>query len=376
MTAAAQRGTTTVSERAVRRIAERATAEALPSQDGARTTDTARTTGTARTTRAAASVRGRRADLSLAVSLPYPAPLADTVRDVQRHVVERTRELTGLDVPAARVSVTSLTPPTSSHPLVSPDPEAAPDARGSRTPRRWWSRRRIPVAVLSAVAALVCGALAFDLVRVHATHRTAAAWRTSAVHWAAGHGPGDPAVVALGGLTALAGVWMIVLALTPGRRRQSTVRTSSARVDAAVDRSAVQALVRDAVADVDGIGAVRVRVRRRRVTVRAGLAFGDRAHAHTAVTAAARDTLAGCLLSGGPRLRVTVAPEPVWQRPVPPADAPGPGDSGSTPTPALATAFPTATTSKVTASTRTPTPTSTSATTSATATTTAPGVDQ
>ncbi|NEA68517.1 DUF6286 domain-containing protein [Streptomyces sp. SID12488] len=321
MTAAAQRGTTTVSERAVRRIAERATTEALP----------------ARTARASASVRGRRADVSLAVTLPYPAPapLADTVRDVQRHVVERTRELTGLDVPAARVSVTSLAPPTSSsHPLVSPALEAHPadpDGRESRTPRRWWSRRRTPVTVLSAVAALGCGALAFDLVRVHTAHRTAAAWRTSAVHWATGHGPGDPAVVALGGLIALLGIWMIVLALSPGRRRQSTIRTSAAHVDAAVDRSAVAALVRDAVGDVDGVGTVRVRVRRRRVTVRAGLAFGDRAHAHTAVTAAARDALADCLLSGGPRLRVTVKPERMWQRPTPTADTPGHGDGASTP---------------------------------------------
>ncbi|MGY1499551.1 DUF6286 domain-containing Asp23/Gls24 family envelope stress response protein [Streptomyces sp. QTS52] len=330
MTAAAQRGTTTVSERAVRRIAERATGEALSARVGARTA------------RAEASVRGRRADVSLAVTLPYPAPLADTVRDVQRHVVERTRELTGLDVPPARVSVTSLAPQTSSQPLMFPALEAdpaAPDGGESPTPRRWWSRRRIPVAVLSAVAALGCGALAFDLVRVHTAHRTAAAWRTSAVDWAAGHGPGDPAVVALGGLTALLGVWMIVLALTPGRRYLFTVRTSAAHVDAAVDRSAVEALVRDAVGDVDGVGAVRVRVRRRRVGVRAGLAFGDRAHAHTAVTAAARDTLAGCLLGGGPRLRVTVTPESVWQRPAPTAGTPGHDDDGSAPAPA--TTFPT-----------------------------------
>ncbi|MDW4910869.1 DUF6286 domain-containing protein [Streptomyces sp. ADMS] len=349
MTAAARRGTTTVSERAVRRIAERATTEALPAGGGARTV------------RTAASVRGGRADVSLAVTLPYPAPLADTVRGVQRHVVERTRELTGLDMPAPRVNVTALAPPKSSHPLVSspapvsPAREAVPEARGSRTPRRWWTRRRLPVALLSSVAALGCGALAFDLVKVHLGHRTAAAWRTSTVHWAAGHGPGDAAVVAVGGLTALLGVWMIVLALTPGRRRVSTVRTSAAHVDAAVDRSAVEALVRDAVGDVDGIGAVRVRLRRRRVTVRAGLAFGDRAHAHTAVTAAARDTLAGCLLGSGPRLRVTVTPEPVWQRPAPTADTPGPGDGGSTPAPA-------------------PVPTSTS--TSAPASASTPGVDQ
>jgi hypothetical protein len=43
----------------------------------------------------------------LGVTLPRPAPPAATVPDVQRHVVERTRELTGLEAPAARVGVTS-----------------------------------------------------------------------------------------------------------------------------------------------------------------------------------------------------------------------------------------------------------------------------
>ncbi|MFI1487134.1 DUF6286 domain-containing protein [Streptomyces sp. NPDC020747] len=334
MTAAARRGTITVSERAVRRIAERATTEALPAPGGARAAQ------------AAASVRGRRAKVSLGVTLPYPAPLADTVRDVQRHVVERTRELTGLEVPTARVNVVALAPPPPSQPLVSPAQEADPDVGDSRSPRRWWSRRRIPVAVLASVAALGCGALALDLVRVHTAHRAAATWRTSAVHWLAGHGPGDPAVVVAGGLTALVGIWMVVLALTPGRRHQSTVRTEAGHVDAAVDRSAVQSLVRDAVGDVEGIGAVRVRVRRRRVTVRAGLAFGDRADAYTAATAAARTALTACRLRRGPRLRVVVAPEPVWQPPATTAAstadatgaAPGDGHDRSAPASTLVSA--------------------------------------
>ncbi|WP_406490209.1 DUF6286 domain-containing Asp23/Gls24 family envelope stress response protein [Streptomyces phaeochromogenes] len=330
MTAAAQRGTTTVSERAVRRIAERAATETLPAPGGARTA------------RAAASVRGRRAKVSLGVTLPYPAPLADTVREVQRHVVERTRELTGLEVPAARISVIALATPTSAQPLVSP----AEDTIATSAPWRWWSQRRVPVAVLTSVAALGCGALALDMVQVHTAHLPAAAWRTSAVHWLAGHGPGDPGVVVAGGLTALIGIWMVILALTPGRRHQSTVRTSANHVDAAVDRSAVQALVRDAVGDVEGIAAVRIRVRRRRVTVRAGLAFGDRAGAHAAATAAARAALTACHLRRAPRLRVVVTPEPVWQPPAPTADVtadatgatPGDDDGRSTPASALAPA--------------------------------------
>ncbi len=123
--------------------------------------------------------------------------------------------------------------------------------------------RRTPVTLLTLLATVACGALAFDLIQVHTAHRSAAAWRMSAVHWLSGHGPGDPAVVIAGALMGLIGIWMVVLAVTPGLRHRSTVRTAAERVDAAVDRSAVESLVRDAVGDVPGIASVRVRARRR-----------------------------------------------------------------------------------------------------------------
>ncbi len=181
--------------------------------------------------------------------------------------------------------------------------------------------RRTPVTLLTLLATVACGALAFDLIQVHTAHRSAAAWRMSAVHWLSGHGPGDPAVVIAGALMGLIGIWMVVLAVTPGLRHRSTVRTAAERVDAAVDRSAVESLVRDAVGDVPGIASVRVRARRRRVTVRTRLAFGDRTIAHAAVTAAARAAVTSCRLRREPRLRVTVTLDPVWQ---PPAQPPTP----------------------------------------------------
>ncbi|NEB05074.1 DUF6286 domain-containing protein [Streptomyces sp. SID13726] len=305
MTAAAQRGTTTVSERAVRRIAERAATEALPNEGGVRAAG------------AAASVRGTRAEVSLGVTLPFPAPLADSVRNVHQHVSERTRRLSGLEVSVARVAVTAFAPPV---PVRVPEAgEGVEDVPGLRTPRRLWSRRRVPVALVTWAAAVGCGALVLDLARVHFADRTPGVWRTWAVHWLSGHGPGDPAVVAAGGLTALAGLWMVVLALTPGHRRQYTVRGPGPRIDTVVERSTVAVLIRDAVTGVDGVTGVRTRVRGRRVAVRAALAFGDRAAAHTAVTAAARDALAACRLRRDLRLRVTVTPEPLWRPATEPA---------------------------------------------------------
>ncbi|MFD5257421.1 hypothetical protein ACFWM5_31920 [Streptomyces bobili] len=157
-------------------------------------------------------MRGGRAELSLAVALPYPAPLAATVQDDQRHVTERTGQLTGLDVGSTRLTVASLTVPRTP---VSPGPEN----NGGRTPPRWWSQRRVPVTLLTAAVAVSCGALAFDLVQVHTAHRTAAAWRMSALHWLSGHAPGDPAVVAVVAATALLGAWLVLLAVTAETER-------------------------------------------------------------------------------------------------------------------------------------------------------------
>ncbi|NNN29676.1 Asp23/Gls24 family envelope stress response protein [Streptomyces sp. S3(2020)] len=301
-TAAGERGTTTVADKVVRKIAERAATEALPLQS-------------ARAGKATAVVRGRRADVSVSVALPYPTPLPAAVRGLQDHVGDRTRRLTGMDIRAVRVGVTALIPRPAA---LAPAPgrsaaaESAVELAPSRTPLRWWSPRRLPMALLTLAAAVACGALAFDVVQVHLAHRPAASWRTDALHWLSRHDPGDPAV-AFGatGLAAL-GLLLIVVAVTPGHRRLLTLTSSAPRLRAAMDRTAVAALVRHAVAGTQGISEVKVRVRRRSVTVRARLAFGDRAGAQHQVECAARRTLDSCGLRRGPRLRTRVRPEDAW----------------------------------------------------------------
>ncbi|MFD8677014.1 DUF6286 domain-containing Asp23/Gls24 family envelope stress response protein [Streptomyces seoulensis] len=300
MTTPERRGTTTVSDRAVRRIAGRAVIEALP--DGA-----------ARATGSSAAVRGGRAEVAVDVALPYPAPLTPTVRRVQDHVTARTGELTGLDVRTARVGVTALTPART------PEPEGAtettPAPSRTRVPRRWWSQRRLPLGVLTLLATLTCGALATDLILVHTGHRPAALWRTGALHWLYVHGPGEPPVTAAALGCALLGVWLIVLSVTPGRRGLLTAHSPAPATRVAVDRGAVAALLRDTAAGTEGVDTVAVRVRRRRATVRAALAFGDRAAARDQITDAARRALAECGLRRPLRLRVAVRPLPVWTPP-------------------------------------------------------------
>ncbi|MFE2478041.1 DUF6286 domain-containing protein [Streptomyces sp. NPDC059389] len=308
MIAPAARGSTTISDKAVRKIAERAAGEVLPAP-------------LAGTARGSATVHGRSASVALDVALPYPAPLSDTLRSVQQHVTERTHQLTGLEVASPHVSVTRLAGlKTGADESAPTAPTDAPTPGGTRSARRWWSARRAPMAVVVLVAAAVCAAVTADVIRVRATHHTAAAWRLRAVDWLAGHGPGDPAVTIAAVVAAAAGTWLLAMAFTPGRRGQLPLTAADGHEIVVVDRSTVSALVRDAVGASDGVEAVRVRTGRRRLTVRASLAFGDRETALRQATDATDRVLADCPLGRAPRRKVTITPVPTWQTPLHTAD--------------------------------------------------------
>lgn len=208
MTEATDRGTITIADKAVREIAERAAGEALPVPLAGEAGGTA-------------TVHGRTATVELRVALPYPALLSDTARQVQQHVADRTRRLTGLEVAHPRLAVNQLvTPKTLLAPQdARPPAEEPPAARTrGRTPRRWWSVRRLPVAVPFFLAAAACAAVTADIIHVHTTPHRAAAWRTHAVDRLSGHHPGDLAVtVAAPAAPAAAavGVWLLALSATP-----------------------------------------------------------------------------------------------------------------------------------------------------------------
>ncbi|CAM5282482.1 hypothetical protein SVIOM74S_07993 [Streptomyces violarus] len=91
---AAGRGTTTVAPRAVRRIAERAAAEALP--DGGSVI------------RGSAAVRGASARIAVGVRLPYPVRADEAAQRIRERAETRTAALTGLSVPRAEVRVDAL----------------------------------------------------------------------------------------------------------------------------------------------------------------------------------------------------------------------------------------------------------------------------
>ncbi|MDI3419051.1 DUF6286 domain-containing Asp23/Gls24 family envelope stress response protein [Streptomyces luteolus] len=327
MTSPARRGSTVIADRAVRKIAERAAGEAVPDAMSASVSGSA-------------TVRGGRASVGLRIALPYPAPLSDTARRVRQHVAGRVRYLTGLETPPPRLTVSRLstlsTLSTRRHP-VAPHTDGA-DTR--RPPRRWWSQRRLPMALVTVPAAAFIAAVTADVIRVHATRQAAAEWRVRTWEWLGGHGPGDTPVVVAGTAVTVLGAWLIVLALTPGRRRQLPLSAPADRWNVAVDRSTLAAVIRDSVRDVPGVGAVSVRVRRRSVRVRARLDFGDVESAREQITAVAGGELAACRPARTPRLKVTVTCDlPQQPEPLNPDDTsrpPRPRSAVSSPPPPAA----------------------------------------
>ncbi|MER5298841.1 DUF6286 domain-containing protein [Streptomyces lasiicapitis] len=330
-TPAGERGATTIADRAVRRIAERAATEALG-------------TGEVRVGRGSAAVRGRRARVGVTVTVPYPGVLDDTGESVRSHVTERTARLTGLSVDPARVHVRELalqelsaqglsTERLSTEGHGSGGKAASTEAAVSHGGRRPWSERRLPVAVLALAAAVASGVLLFDVVAVHAAEEPPARWRVRLLDWLATHGPdgGSALNLAVAAAVFALGVWLLVLAVAPGQRRRLPMAPPLPGVRAVLERGTAAALLRDAVAEVPGVRRVGVRVGRRRARVRVGLEFGDPVTARQEVREAVEATVAEFGLTRPPRLRIRLRTEPSWRAPAAPTPPPAETEAAARP---------------------------------------------
>ncbi|MFD3974056.1 DUF6286 domain-containing protein [Streptomyces cyaneofuscatus] len=313
---AGERGTTTVAPRAVRRIAERAAAEALP--DGGSVL------------RGSAGVRGTSARISVGVRLPYPVRADEAARRIRERAAARTAALTGLSVPRAQVRVDALS--AGPAPVV---PEAvevvAPGLYGGRPGHRIRAERRVPAAVLAAVGAVACGLVLADVVAVR-FGGAPAGWRTAALDWAATHGPEDSAVRIGGAVAAVAGAWLLGCALLPGLRRRQRMTAPGPEVRAALDREAAARILRERALGVPGVVRARVTVRRRRAVVRAGVGYGDPAEVRAEAVRVLGAALPELGLARPPVLRVRVRREaglpPVEPVAVEPVAVTGPDVAG------------------------------------------------
>ncbi|WNI25516.1 DUF6286 domain-containing protein [Streptomyces sp. ITFR-16] len=147
--------------------------------------------------------------------------------------------------------------------------DPVPDnARGDSGAGRFWSARRIPAAVVALVVLGASGLLLYDVAAVRADH-PAMQWRRSLADELAQRRLDDVWVLTGASVAAALGLWLLLLALTPGLRDLLTMRRDHPGVRAALDRSAAAMVLRDRAVEVSGVQSVRVRMGRNKVGVRA-----------------------------------------------------------------------------------------------------------
>lgn len=181
----------------------------------------------------------------------------------------------------------------------------AGEERGGHRAHRPWSARRIPATLVASVVLVVAGAALVDVVAVRAG-RPAAAWRRHLADELATRPLDDVWMLTGAAVAAAVGVWLIVLALTPGLRHWLPLRSPTPELRASLNRDAAAVLLRDAAMRVPGVAKARIRVRRHRVKARADVRFRDSRQVKDdliAVLGEERDQLA---LARPPRIVVRV----------------------------------------------------------------------
>ncbi|MEE1754804.1 DUF6286 domain-containing protein [Streptomyces sp. SP18CS02] len=148
--------------------------------------------------------------------------------------------------------------------------EPAPGPSGERTGRegRFWSVRRVPAGLLALVVLAGSALLLYDVAAVRAD-RPPMRWRRVLTDELATRRLDDVWVLTGAGIATAAGLWLLVLAVTPGLRAVLPMRRGDAPVRAGLDREAVALVLRDRALEVGGVQSVRVRARRSKVLVRA-----------------------------------------------------------------------------------------------------------
>ncbi|MEU6389907.1 DUF6286 domain-containing protein [Streptomyces sp. NPDC046939] len=183
--------------------------------------------------------------------------------------------------------------------------ETRPPERGKRT-GRFWSARRVPATLAALVLLGGIGILLYDIASVRAG-RPGMQWRRTLARELAERPLDDTAVLIGAGVAAALGLWLFLLALTPGLRGMLPMRRVHPEVRAGLHRDAAAMVLRDRAMEVPGVQSVKVRVKRAKAKVRAVSHFRELDEVRGDLDAALGDSVRGLGLSHDPRLSVRVA---------------------------------------------------------------------
>ncbi|OEU96956.1 DUF6286 domain-containing protein [Streptomyces oceani] len=178
-----------------------------------------------------------------------------------------------------------------------------PGDAGRRANGRFWSSRRFPAVVLALLLLLGTGLLLYDLVAVRAGG-PAMAWRRTLADELATRALDDVWVLTGAAVLAAIGLWLLVLAVTPGRRGLLTMRAVTPEVRTGLERAAAALVLRDRAMEVAGVRAARVEVRRHKVKARAEAHFRELDEVRADLDSALEDGIRELGLAGRPRLSV------------------------------------------------------------------------
>lgn len=182
-----------------------------------------------------------------------------------------------------------------------------PAEQGRKADRkRFWASRRVPSVLSAIVLAGLSGMFLYDVVSVRAGNK-ATAWRRSLAHQLATRHLDDTWVILGASVCAAVGLWLLVLSLTPGRRRLLPMaRSGPAGARGGLDRRAARLVLRDRAMEVSGIRSAKVRVGRRRIKAHAASHFRELDAVRQDLDAAMAQAVAQLGLARPPRLRVRV----------------------------------------------------------------------
>jgi hypothetical protein len=183
----------------------------------------------------------------------------------------------------------------------SADATPVPDGRA----HRFWSARRVPAGVTALLLLLVTGAFLYDVAAVRAG-RDGMAWRRELAAQLADRPLDDLWVLAGAGLAAALGLWLLLLALTPGLRGLLPMRRTHPAVRAGLHRPAAAIVLRDRAMEVAGVQAARVAMGRRRADVRAVSHFRELDDVRADLEAALTDAIGELGLARRPALKLRV----------------------------------------------------------------------
>lgn len=184
-----------------------------------------------------------------------------------------------------------------------PERGAALDPGGRA--HRLWSARRVPATLAALVLLGASGLLLYDVVAVRAG-RGAMTWRRTLARELAQRPLDDTWVLVGAGVAAALGLWLLFLALTPGRRRLLPMRRVHPDVRAVLHRKAAALSLRDKAMEVPGVQSATVKLKRRKAKVRAVAHFRDVDEVRTDLRSASGEAVEGLGLARPPKVAVKV----------------------------------------------------------------------